>query len=368
MSKQAIRWAVAAAALAVCILAVVFVIWGGEQRGDAGEPVGSSAASISLSAWVTDWQWEAGAEDLQLLGSQLESVRFFAAYYDASDALHFTPAFAEGLPRVRETAVEAGIHGMLLTIVNDYFHDGGVIVQKDPGLVSRLISSEESRSRHIEEIAATAVRYGFSGVEIDYEKVQPTDWSRLSRFYKELYERLRKEGLSLRVVLEPGADLDAMRLPEGSSYVMMAYNLYGGHSGPGPKADHELIRKLAGKLNGLPGEHELALATGGFAWSEDGSVVAVTEKRAGELAELSADDPKRDPDSGALFFEYNDEQGAKHTVWYADGITLAGWIKQAEAAGISDIVLWRLGELDPETLRILAEESSGWHEAGDEGM
>lgn len=355
MNIRAVRWIASAAILFVLIVAAAFVFWGGEQRRDAEKSLQPSAKITQLSAWIVDWQWEAGVEDLQLLGGKLKELSFFAVYYNESDELHFTSAFIEALPRIRETAVEAGIHSVLLTVVNDRFAADGSVAQKDPGLVSRLVATEEARSRHIEEIVTTAVRYGFAGVEIDYEKVDSADLNHLSRFYQELYHRLRQEGLSLRIVLEPGADLDAMNLPEGPSYVMMAYNLYGGHSGPGPKADYELIRKLAGKLSGLPGEHHLALATGGFDWSEDGSVVSVTEKRASELAKLSTDDPKRDPESGALFFEYRDEHGERHTVWYADGNTLTGWMKEAHASGISNIVLWRLGEMDPESLRTLVK-------------
>ncbi|WP_409344172.1 hypothetical protein [Paenibacillus sp. MBLB4367] len=65
------------------------------------------------------------------------------------------------------------------------------------------------------------------GVEIDYEKIRDSDWSKVGIFYEELYRRLQAMGKTLRIVLEPRAPIERLTLPEGPVYVMMAYNLYG---------------------------------------------------------------------------------------------------------------------------------------------
>ena len=71
-----------------------------------------------------------------------------------------------------------------------------------------------------------------------------------------------------------------------------------------------MIKELGSKLRQLPGDHAIALSVGGFDWAENGKVVSLTEKRAVELAHASPDEPKRDPDSGALYFGYTDDQAS----------------------------------------------------------
>lgn len=343
-------------AAAVTVLAAAFFLWR-EWRSGSDEPPPQPSSGIRLSAWIADWQWKPGVLDLEQLGGSVKELSMFAAYFNHRDELHFTEQYGEALPEVREAAAAAGVERMLLTIVNDRFGEDGTAIQKDPDLVSRLVATDTAREAHINQIVETAKESGFGGVEIDYEKVHKRDLGKLTLFYGELYERLQAEGLSLRIVIEPGMKTEGLDFPEGPSYVMMAYNLYGGHSGPGPKADHRMIRNLADKLRRFPGNTSLALSVGGFDWPDGGKVVSLTEKRAAELAASSSAAPQRDADSGALHFEYTDDAGVRHTVWYADGTTLAGWMATAMSAGISDIAIWRLGELEPDTLKRLREEA-----------
>ncbi|WP_223068549.1 glycosyl hydrolase family 18 protein [Paenibacillus caui] len=354
MKKPTGKQAAAACAVAVLLVAVLSVIWIW-QRGDSGGkqvPV-TKYTEAELSAWIADWQWETGTDDLRQLAGGLEELQLFAAYFDQDDNLYFTADFTEALPRIMETAEENKLSRTGLTVVNDRFNADGTTVQKDPELVSRLIATEESRNRHIAQIIDAVSRYGLSGVEIDYEKMNKGDWDKLSLFFQELYERLRQEGKTLRIVLEPGAPVQSVDLPEGPAYVMMAYNLYGGHSGPGPKADFNMIRKLADRMSHVPGERVLAFSAGGFDWAKTGKVTALTEKGAAELAAQNEAAPQRDAASGSVHFDYVDESGVRHTVWYGDEVTISGWIDATLEAGISKVALWRLGELGPETLQHL---------------
>ncbi|WP_303968664.1 hypothetical protein [Sporosarcina ureae] len=70
----------------------------------------------------------------------------------------------------------------------------------------------------------------------------------------------------MRIILEPNVDVEQYDFPTGPVYVMMAYNLNGGHSEPGPKADNKFIHKVVRKLSTLPGQPVIALLAGGFSW------------------------------------------------------------------------------------------------------
>lgn len=345
--------------LVIAAIIIIVIICGGTyyykssvegQQNPALEPVGEST---NLSAWIVDWQQESGEEDYGALGSRLSELQMFAAYFDAVGHLYFKDSFRESL--ASDASLRQADGGTFITIVNDRITGDGTVVQKDPELVSHLTQNKAVRQEHIREIVNAADQLDLDGVEIDYEKIKDSDWNGVAAFYNELYQKLLQDGRKLRIVLEPSAPLKKLKLPEGPEYVVMAYNLYGSHSGPGPKADKKFINELVGKMKSIPGNKRLAIAVGGFAWNENGEVAAVTEKEADGLAALSKDGVERDIASGSLHFKNTNADGGETIVWYADGVTLRGWIEAAREAGCSRIAIWRLGGLSQRTLEILAE-------------
>lgn len=315
-------------------------------------PTAAAKQPLEKTAWLVDWQWKAGAEDLRQMTDGLTSVQMFAAYFDESDDLYFTKAFQDALPKVQDVAKKSSLVHLDLTIVNDQLRKDGSESQKDPAIVSRLMANEESRNRHIDQIMEAVSRYQFHGIEIDYERIEEKDWEHVLAFYEELYRRLSAQDKTLRIVLEPRTPIEQLSLPEGPVYVMMAYNLHGPSSDPGPKADRSFIAELASRMKKVPGKKVIALSAGGFDWSEGGEVTAVTETQAAELAKSSLEMPRRNNASGSLHFTYLDQEQQKHTVWYADETTLQTWADAVWQEGY-DIALWRLGDLSPGSVRLM---------------
>ena len=180
---------------------------------------------MELSAWIVDWQWKSGVDDLNSFSGGLTSIQAFAAYFDDTDSLYFTSENREALPRIREAAVQSGLVNVDLTVVNDRLNRDGSAIQKDSTLVTRLMATVDSRNKHMEDLLRTVAEYDFDGVEIDYEKIAESDWDNVSAFYTELYRRLHALGKSLRIELEPRTPIERLTLPEGPHYVMMAYNV-----------------------------------------------------------------------------------------------------------------------------------------------
>ncbi|MWV46358.1 glycosyl hydrolase [Paenibacillus sp. HJL G12] len=353
---QTNKWLVV---LSITIISAITAIYMGVKEQfhlDETRPV--APLQKELSSWVVDWQWKSGLEDFRRMSSGLGSLQLFAVYFDEADVLYMTEDMKKAFPSMLQAAQDASISKVYLTLVNDRYLQDGTEVQKDPDLLTRLLGSEAARSKHIGEILSLMSQYHIQGVEIDYEKVKDSDWSKVTAFYKELYEALHQQGKSLRIVLESRAPIEQLDLPTGPEYVMMAYNLYGTHSDPGPKADYTFLDKLARRMNHLPGDNVIAISAGGFDWSGQGKVTAVTEKRAVELALQAVASPERDTASGSLHFEYVDDKGEKHTVWYADDSTLIGWLDTLRRDGYGKAAIWRLGELSENSLAKL----KSWHE------
>ncbi|WP_054026632.1 glycosyl hydrolase family 18 protein [Bacillus sp. FJAT-28004] len=353
------RNALIAACLLVVLIGAAIIIFSlmdrtkeGEHSSNGNKQHTADVALPVLSAWIVDWQWKQGLEDLSIIKGELTSLQLFAAYFDYKDSLYFTDKFQQALPEIMKVYKKNEQQQIYMTIVNDQFNENGESIQKDSSLITRLVASEKSRKKHVDELLAAVDQFGVNGIEINYERVEEQDWERVLLFYSELYARLQKEGKSLRIVLEPRAPIEQFKLPEGPDYVMMAYNLYGSHSGPGPNADKAFIEQLASRMEVLPGKPYMAFSVGGFDWREDGKVEALTEERAALLLKQTGSTAQRDQASGSMYFEYTDAEtdNMKHTVWYADQVTISQWLDIAKRSGYSKAAIWRLGEIEMDSL------------------
>ena len=299
---------------------------------------------VRLSAWTAYWDDEAGQQEYKQLHRQLTSVSCFAASYDSNDQLVVPDETRQQAKRMSDK------NKTYLTVVNDFRDKQGRTVEKDKELLKRIFADEDAMDHQVKAILDMAADLECAGVELDYEAFwkDETLRSRYLQFTYRLSLACEQAGVPLRIVLETSAPMDA-GFCKGPTYVVMLYNLYGKHSGPGPKADGAFIRKTIEKMAALPGNKAVAIATGGCLWEDygwlglkSGRRQSLTQKEAVALREKHKVKEIRDPDSAAMHFTYK-ENGKNVEVWYADIETLNAWITVAANAGITDISIWRLG-------------------------
>lgn len=231
-----------------------------------------------------------------------------------------------------------------LTFVNDKMNSDGSSSLKDKALLKELLSKGTNRKQHIEDIVELTQKGQFDGIEVDYEAIKDDLelWDSFVLFIQELYAVAQDKDLKVRVLFEPSAPLEALDLPTGPEYVMMCYNLFGIGTDPGPKANKNFIIKMVQKMKTIQSPTTFALATGGFDWQDD-TVVALTEVQAEELRISYDEEAYRDENSQYLVFNYTDESGQEHEVWYADSVTLDFLMNVASQEGAESFALWRLG-------------------------
>lgn len=309
---------------------------GGAQEDGGGER--------ELSAWVAYWDMDRGIREFNQANesrSTYGSISYFAAYFNDDQKL-FIPE-----PLMKKQQDINGFAGTrYLTVVNDVQGKKNAGAKfKDIGVVKKVLKNPKAQQKHADDIVKLAQKAGCSGIDLDYERVfRDKEAAKLYlQFIAVLYEKAQAEGLQLRVILEPNVDFSVHKFPKGPQYVVMLYNLYGTHSGEGPKADFAFIRKTADKMKSLPGTPGIALAAGGCLWSSSGEKKFISEQDALSLARRYKKVPERSLKSNALRFSYKDDAGIEYTVWYADELTLTSWMNKAKDAGISDICIWRLG-------------------------
>lgn len=303
------------------------------------------ANTNNLSVWVAYWDLNSDSEikslnsEIKTLDVELKNICYFAVNFNSNNELVIPKKL---IKYYKET--KSPEYNKYITIVNDKINSDGSSQLKDTNLLKSLLCNSDLRSGHIEEIINLAVKYDFDGIEIDYEQIKNDMklWDDYILFINELNQKAEKQGLKIRVVLEPNTPFDKLSFKDGPTYVIMCYNFHGAFSEPGEKANPNFIRDLIEKTSKIPGTKGFAIATGGFNWASNDKTTQVSEIEASLLLKKYNVKAKRDDESQCLVFKYIDEKNIEHQVWYADKITLESWMKVIVEEGYG-ISIWRLG-------------------------
>ncbi|MBU5428073.1 glycosyl hydrolase [Tissierella pigra] len=297
--------------------------------------------NIRFSIWTTYWDTDDLEHELKPMG-KIDNICYFAAYFNEDKILFVPKETKKSLKRIESLGNMK--YGSYLTIVNDLLLADNKSSLKDTDLLYTLFATEETMNNHIEDILNIVIKERFGGIEIDYEAIKKDIklWELFIEFIDKLYKSANGKDIPVRVVLEPNVPLDKITLPKGPEYIIMCYNLHGYGTEPGPKANKGFIEDVIKKSEGLKGDIGFALATGGYDFQSNGIVNALTEREAVELSRFYNKIPKRD-ESGALFFNYMDNEEVSHQVWYANKDTINYWIDIITEAGDYGISIWKIG-------------------------
>ena len=323
------------------------VIRSTEQKADAesvAEIKSLSAATDTLTLWSTYWDNDNDLSVMREMAGNYEDISLFAAYY-TDGKIAVPEATTRSLSELRRKRLTEDKE-IYLSVVNDSVRNSKT-EQKSSKLLWELIGTRESAAVHARELVDLAVRNGYDGIEIDYENIRDDLelWDAFITFEEYLLAASKKAGLKVRILLEPLTPMSELsgRFPEGPEYVIMCYNLHGGGTEPGPKADPDFLAEIYEKFKSLPNT-SYGLANGGYEWTEN-EKKAVQIKRAKIERILSEQKkaPIRDDKSKALYFSY-ELKGKEHIIWYADEVTLSEWAKKlTELSGEKvRISYWRL--------------------------
>ncbi len=297
------------------------------------------AGAESYAAWLPYWKGMSPMEDAQALADKLDTVIAFAAVFDQKGK----PVLHEGVEKLllkaRETFAGKDTK-VYLSVVNDQ-QNGRGYDSKTKDLLEALLKNDRTIDAHMDDLLLILDQSEADGLELDYENLGSNKklYERYAQLIEKLYEVLSRDGLGLRVVMSWRAP-QYVTLPEGPEYSVMCYNLYGYHSGPGPKADINYLQQAAELWRDVPGTVRMALSTGGFLWKGGKVELALTQQEAEALLAERGIVPERNETSGALTASFLHE-GRKAVLWYADGETLRLW--QTELTEFDGIDIFCLG-------------------------
>ena len=306
----------------------------------------AGCASAENAVWLTYWDAEGAVSEAMAHMDSLDALICFEAFYDEDGGWVIPGETVELLDALRGCSAK-----VYLSLVNDVQGKDGSVTQKSRDFLVERMKNEASRDAHIAQILALVREYGLDGIEIDYENLKKDVdlWEGFTQFIGRLYEALDKAGVEMRVVMECQAPLYAI-FPEGPVYSCMCYNLYGYHSGPGPKADREFLEQVGRRWLDMPGEVHMAFSTGGFLWRDGKVVEALREQDANALLASAGVEGTRD--AGSMALTAGIPGGECGTLWFADGETLRFWRETLEAMGYRSFDLFRLAGNESDSLRL----------------
>ena len=302
------------------------------------------AEGFTYGTWLPYWEHDTSMAELNGLKGKLDEAIAFECLFDNADQPKMLPDSVTLFNDI--TAACNGTNTtVFLSIVNDIELAPDQYDNKNSDLLRRLFADDASMTAHLEALTRLIDTYALTGLELDYEnlKEDTTLWNHYTTFITRLWTVCERDGVRLRVVLPWDAPKYAS-LPKGPEYSVMCYNLYGYHSGPGPKADIAFLQTTCALYQPLGLNVRMAFATGGFDWHGD-KIDALTQQEAQTALNAACVTPVRDPASGVLTATYTLD-GETHTVWVADARTLSLWRDTCNAFGFNAFDLFRLGGND----------------------
>jgi cellulose synthase/poly-beta-1,6-N-acetylglucosamine synthase-like glycosyltransferase/peptidoglycan/xylan/chitin deacetylase (PgdA/CDA1 family) len=235
----------------------------------------------------------------------------------------------------------------ILPLVQNYRDE-----QWDGDLLARAVADEASRQRLVASLVQLVEQNRFAGVCIDLEEVPAASQSNLLLFMEELRASFRPRGWTVaQAVPFDNPDWDYPAYARAADYLMlMAYDQHWATGSPGPVAAAGWFEQtLARRMRELdPGRTIICIGNYGYDWSNrQREATEVTFQEAVLSSRDSEAEIKFDPATRNPYFDYDEEDGSHHTVWFLDAVTAYNQMRSARGLRPAGFALWRLGSEDP---------------------
>lgn len=231
----------------------------------------------------------------------------------------------------------------------------------DGPLADRMLADPAARARLIGHLVDLAKRRNYAGYVFDFENLSEKSLAVYPAFLRNVEAALKPMGREVWVSAPVGdKSWPLPRLQKAAdAIVLMAYDQHYGTGDPGPAAGQDWFEdQLTHSMKGLdPARTVVALGAYGYDWSEGTKKAAdaVGFYDATQIAHDSEAKVQLDDDSLNPTFDYQDDAGVDHSVWFLDAATLFNQIKAADAYRPMGYALWRMGAEDPSVWRFMGK-------------
>ncbi len=231
----------------------------------------------------------------------------------------------------------------------------------DGPLADRMLADPAARGRLIAHLVDLAKQRNYAGYVFDFENLSVRSLAEYPAFLKDVESALKPMGREIWVSAPVGdAAWPLARLQKSAdAIVLMAYDQHYATGDPGPAAGQDWFEtQLATSMKGLDPAHTVvALGAYGYDWTEGSKMSAdavgfydATQTAHDADAKVELDDASLNPT-----FDYQDDAGVDHSVWFLDAATLFNQIKAADSYRPMGYALWRMGAEDPSVWKFMGK-------------
>jgi len=255
---------------------------------------------------------------------------------------------------IRVTRPQTRILPMVQNVVNENW-------QSD--LLARSIADEPHRQLLIASLTKFVQENKFAGICVDFEEPRTESQPNLLTFMQELHAAFATHNwLVAQAVPFDDPDWNYKAYAAATDYlIVMAYDQHWTGSDAGPVAAQEWFEQhLNKRMRELdPAKTIVALGNYGYDWNDaNQNVEEVTFQEALIKAHESETNASFDPATRNPYFEYDEDDGSHHAVWFLDAVTAFNQMRAASGYKPAGYGIWRLGSEDPSIWSMLGASNN----------
>jgi len=312
-------------------------------------------------------------------GSPRQAMMVTGYYFDANSLT----SLSENLDLIDDTIHFSYRLGMTGRIEEKPFFNQGFELAKANGQKVEMLVFASDRTQlkaFLNDSAAQAVvitdivnhlrNRGFDGVNLDFELIDPGQGSQYLAFVEALKSNLGG-GYTLSLSI-PARTSDRETWYDGYDYaglarvadrvMVMAYDQHYKGGEPGPVAGNDWVeRVITYLLPKIPADKfQLGMGIYGYDWPEEAKGKTILLPAARDLAAAKGIEILQDSDSGVSHFEYLDDSGIPHQVWFEDAPSVRAKMELVNKYQLRGIALWRLGIIPQDIWHAIREGQAAY--------
>jgi spore germination protein len=228
-------------------------------------------------------------------------------------------------------------------------------------LGSLILNNQDFQNRLLDHIISEAKRLNFKDIHLDIEHLKPEDREAYNTFLRKAAHRIHQEGFLLSTALAPKTSA----AQTGAWYTAHDYKVHGevadfvvimtyewGYSGGPPMAVSPIgpVRQvLTYAISEMPAEKiMMGQNLYGYDWTlpyvAGGAYAkALSPQDAIDLARTHHVEIMYDTKAQAPNFDYTDDSGKRHKVWFEDARSIQAKFNLIQELGLRGISYWKLG-------------------------
>ncbi|HEY2931024.1 MAG TPA: glycosyltransferase [Acidobacteriota bacterium] len=236
-------------------------------------------------------------------------------------------------------------------------------------LLRQVLSDSTRREKLRSQVLDFVVQGKYAGLFFDFEDLSRESQNMLIAFLPEITKDLAARKLICSVALPfADPDFDYVAFSKVADYlVLMAYDEHWPTAKPGPIASQNWLEEnlLTRTREVSPQKLILVVGAYGYNWSnQEASAEEISFQQALRTASESSVEVSWDRITFNPTFEYDEQDGSHHNVWFLDAVTLFNQLSAAEVYPLGGYGFWRLGTEDPSIWKLLPDFTGTRENAG----